>query len=131
MIITDEEKEAIDYDVLQNYLKSELYNNMRKAKVIKRETPFYFNMDSNKIYEGTNEKILVQGIIDLYYIDENNKLFLVDYKTDYVQNEDEKILKEKYRMQLELYKIALEKSLKMKVYKTYIYSTYLNKTIEI
>lgn len=131
MIITNEEKEAIDYKIITNYLESELYRKLQRAKLVKKETPFYLNMDSDKIYEDTSEKILIQGIIDLYYIDENNRLFLVDYKTDYVKEENEQVLKEKYKAQLNLYRIALEKSLKMQVDKSYIYSTYLNKTIEI
>ena len=31
------------------------------------------------------EKILVQGIIDLYYINQQDELILVDFKTDYVE----------------------------------------------
>ena len=73
------------------------------------------------------ENILVQGIIDLYYINKNNELVLVDYKTDFVQNENELI--EKYKVQLELYKTALEEALQRKVDKVYIYSTQLEKNI--
>ena len=72
---------------------------------------------------------MVQGIIDLYYINEKDELILVDYKTDYVKEEKELI--EKYKVQLELYKKALEESLDRKVEKIYIYSTQLNKAIEI
>ena len=75
------------------------------------------------------ENILVQGIIDLYYINEKDELILVDYKTDYVKEEKELI--KKYKVQLELYKKALEESLDRKVEKIYIYSTQLNKAIEI
>ena len=80
-------------------------------------------------YNHTEENVLIQGIIDLYYIDENDNLILVDYKTD--RNVDEDILKERYYNQLNLYKKALEKSMKRKVTKMYIYSTTLNKEVEI
>ena len=62
-------------------------------------------------------------------INEKDELILVDYKTDYVKEEKELI--EKYKVQLELYKKALEESLDRKVEKIYIYSTQLNKAIEI
>ena len=75
------------------------------------------------------KSILVQGIIDLYYIDEKDNLVLVDYKTDFVQNENE--LVEKYSKQLEFYQRALEDALGKKVWKKYIYSVYLGKEIEI
>ena len=74
--------------------------------------------------------MLVQGIIDLYYIDKNDNLVLLDYKTDYVANGNEQELIDKYKQQLELYKRALEDSLNRKVDKIYIYSIYLNKRIE-
>ena len=73
--------------------------------------------------------VLVQGVIDLYYINKNDELILVDYKTD--KNINDEILKERYQNQLLMYKTALEKSLKRKVDKTYIYSTELNKEVKI
>ena len=130
-IITEEEKKAINMNVIKNYLNSDLYLELQKAKLVKKETPFYLNINSNEIYEETDEKILVQGIIDLYYINNKDELILVDYKTDYLKNNDEKELIDKYITQLRLYNIALEKSLKRKVDYTYIYSTYLNKKILI
>ena len=56
-------------------------------------------------------------------------LVLVDYKTDYVQNEEE--LVEKYKIQLELYKNALENALGTKINDVYIYSIYLEKEIKV
>ena len=82
-----------------------------------------------KINKEDDEDILVQGVIDLFFIDKDDKLILVDYKTDYVQNENE--LVEEYKGQLDLYKEALEQSLNKKVDKMCIYSVYLNKLIEI
>ncbi len=128
-IITKEEKEAIDMKIIDHYLSSELYKEILEAKEVKRETPFYLNINSNELFEETNEPILVQGVIDIYYISKDDKLILVDYKTDYVKEEKE--LAERYKSQLDLYKRALEKALNRKVDKECIYSTYLNKCIEI
>jgi len=128
-IITEEEKNAIDMNIIKNYLSSELYKDILEAKEVKRETPFYLNINSNELFEGTNEPILVQGVIDIFYISKDDKLALVDYKTDYVKEEKELI--ERYKSQLDLYKRALEKALNRKVDKECIYSTYLNKCIEI
>lgn len=128
-IITEEEKNAIDMNIIKNYLSSELYKEILEAKEVKRETPFYLNINSNELFEGTNEPILVQGVIDIFYISKDDKLALVDYKTDYVKEEKELI--ERYKSQLDLYKRALEKALNRKVDKECIYSTYLNKCIEI
>ena len=56
-------------------------------------------------------------------------MILVDYKTDYVQTEEELI--QKYKIQLQIYKKALEQALNKKVDKVYIYSTYLNHPVEV
>ena len=129
-IITTEEKKAVNIKIIENYLNSDLYKEILQAKEVKRETPFYLNINSGEIYEGTNEPILVQGVIDLYFISKDNKLILVDYKTDYVKEGKEELI-EKYKGQLDLYKIALEKALKRNVDGEYIYSTYLNECFKI
>ena len=131
--ITEEEKSLIDMNIIKNYLNSELYNEILQAKEIHREIPFYLNINSGEIYEKTNEPILVQGVIDIYYISKNDELVLVDYKTDYIKEKEtgKEELTQKYKSQLDLYKRALEKALKRKVEKTYIYSTSLNECIEV
>lgn len=130
-IITLKEAEKINIDKLLTYTKSDLYKNLKTAKEIHKEQPFYINLQANKVYEvDVQEKILVQGVIDLYYVDENDNIILVDYKTDYVkQNEQE--LVDKYKKQLQIYKLALEEALQKEVSKTYIYSIYLGKSIKL
>ena len=129
-IITQKEKEAININTLLRYTQSDLYKDLKQAQHIYKEEPFYINVPASQIYDSdVEEKILVQGIIDLYYIDKEGKVILVDFKTDYVENKDERILVEKYKEQLKLYKEALEKALHRSVDKTIIYSLYLQKEI--
>jgi len=125
-------KESIDKQKILNFTNSKLFKEIKNAKCVFKEEPFYINIEADKIYQnGVKDNILVQGIIDLYFINEKDEIILVDYKTDYVPSNDENYLKEKYSKQLELYKMALEQALKKEVSKVYIYSTYLNKEIEI
>ena len=79
----------------------------------------------------TDEKVLVQGIVDLYLETEESEIILVDYKTDYVPKNKENELIQKYQTQLLLYKKAIEEAKKQKVSEIYIYSTYLDKEIKI
>ena len=79
------------------------------------------------IDEEKKGEMLVQGIIDLYAINEKDEIILLDYKTDFVTSEEELI--QKYKKQLLLYRTALEKYYNKKVSKVYIYSLYLNKEI--
>ena len=114
------------------FTKSNIWQELKNAKKISKEKPFFINIPAKEIYgENLEEDILVQGIIDLYYINQQDEIILVDYKTDYVEKGKEHSLIEKYKVQLDLYKRALEETLRKKVSKVYIYSVYLGKEIEI
>ena len=131
-IISEKEAEAININQLFKYTKSDLWKELSIAKEIHKEQPFYLNINSSEMMEvNTEDSILVQGIIDLYYINKDDELILVDYKTDFLKDGEENNLILKYKKQLELYKRALEISLGRNVVKTYIYSTVLNKNINV
>ena len=118
-------------------MSREIWFSLKQAKEIYREKPFYINIPIKDILKKStlnldnikNESILVQGIIDLYYISKDDKLVLLDYKTDYVEKGKENLLLDKYNKQLDIYKDALESALDRKVDKTFIYSVYLGKCI--
>lgn len=124
-IVTEKQSQYIDKKRILEFTKTELFKEIQNAKEIYKEQPFH----SSVIDENTKEKILIQGIIDLYYINQNNEIVLVDYKTDYVEKNNEQELIEKYKTQLAIYKKAIEEALNKNVEKVYIYSVYLNKEI--
>lgn len=124
-IITEKQSKYIDKKEILNFTKTELFKDIQNAKEIYKEQPFHMSV----IDENTKERILIQGIIDLYYVNKNDEIVLVDYKTDYVANNNEQELIEKYKSQLQIYKNAIEGALNKKVERIYIYSIYLNKTI--
>ncbi|MBQ2917202.1 MAG: PD-(D/E)XK nuclease family protein, partial [Clostridia bacterium] len=131
-IINENQAKYINIQKILKFTESDLYKELKVAKEVHKEKPFYIYISSNEIYnDETDEKILVQGIIDLYYIDKNGKLILVDYKTDYVANNNEQELIDKYKGQLEIYKRALEQALNKPVEAVYIYSTDLGKKVLI
>lgn len=136
-IITAKEKEAINpWDILK-FTKSDIWKELKEAKEYHKEEPFYINVFAKDVMEtDLDENILVQGIIDLYYITKNNELVLLDYKTDFVPepkrtdpNGPEQILIDRHKPQLMLYKEALENGLNRNVDKVFIYSTGLGKEI--
>ena len=85
-------------------------------------------VDAHEIYpeDRSGEKILVQGIIDVYF-EEADGLTVLDYKTDRVKTADE--LKEKYHAQLDYYAEALEKLTGKPVKEKIIYSFTLGEEI--
>lgn len=118
---------------IMDFLQSSLGQRMRLAQIqgdLFREQPFVATVDADKVNPEwkTDEKILVQGIIDAYFI-EKNEVVLVDYKTDKVKPWEEKRLAERYSVQLKNYQEALEKLLGLKVKEKYIYSFALSKEI--
>ena len=129
-IITQNEAEQIDSKIVYQFAQSQIAQELRKAKRVYKEAPFYINIPAKEIYNvETEEQILVQGIIDLYYETQQGEIVLIDYKTDRVQNASQ--LKQKYLVQLQIYKKALEAATNKKVSATYIYSTNLNEIIKI
>ena len=129
-IINDLQKESIDTKKIFSILNSNFFRRIRNAKEINKEMPFYTYVPMKKVYNcKEDENILVQGIIDLYFIDENDRLILVDYKTDFVNNKEELI--DKYKVQLDLYKKALEEALSRKVDESFIFSIFLNEEIRL
>ena len=125
-IINSEEAQNIDLKSIHNFINSEIYARIQNAKLVEKEKPFCIN---TKIEEYEMQAVSVQGIIDLYFIDQNDKLILLDYKTDFMK--DENVLKNRYLTQLEIYKKALEVSLNKNVDEVYLYATYLNKLIKL
>ena len=133
-IITAKEKEAINPWVVFNFTKSNIWNELKEAKEYHKEEPFYINVPAKDVMEtDLDENILVQGIIDLYYITKNDELVLLDYKTDFVEQKEpiqmSQELINRHKPQLMLYKEALENGLNRKVDRVWIYSTGLGKEI--
>ena len=131
--MTEQEAECIRIRDIRRFVESGLGQRMRKAAMKKhlyREQPFVISRDMKQIdisWKG-KETVLVQGIIDAYFI-EDNELVLVDYKTDRVYRGEEQKLKELYHGQLEDYSAALERMLNRKVKEKYIYSFSLGKAL--
>ena len=129
--ISSLQAKSIESQKLLNFINSDFAQDIKNAKLIEKEKAFCTKIMANDVYEeaGDTDEILVQGIIDLYFINENDELILVDYKTDYIEEGEENLLIKKYKKQLEIYKKALEEALHRKVEQTYIYSLKLNKEI--
>lgn len=95
--------------------------------IVLKEKPFMIYMPLNSVTENDSaEKVLVQGVVDLMII-KPSKIVLIDYKTSRLSTHQ--AFKDKYSIQLELYRQAIEKFYKKPVTKKYIYSFYLNELI--
>lgn len=131
--LSDEMAECIRIPDILAFLHCESGLRMHKAArnhLLKKEQPFVLGVDAHEIYpdEATEETILVQGIIDVYF-EEDGELVVLDYKTDKVKTARE--LQEKYHAQLDYYAQALEQLLRKKVKEKIIYSFTLEQEIQV
>lgn len=87
---------------------------------IYHERQFMMYVPYNEIFKDSNisTKILVQGVVDLI-IEYDEHIVLIDYK---YSSSNINTLCEKYKQQIRLYKIAIEKAYKKPVTESYIYS---------
>ncbi len=139
-LLLEEQAKHIDIKAILNFVQTEEYKEIINSKQEKEKQFFskflmseikeIIDKDNIEIEEKDKEEefVLIQGMIDLYYITEDNKLKILDYKTD---NTDLNTLKDRYKTQMLIYKKALEKALKREVNQVLIYSTIHNKYIEI
>ena len=102
---------------------SEVEEFKRIAKVMGEEQ----RMELPQAVRQEGDLILIQGIIDVYFI-EDGKLILADYKTDRIKQGNE--LVNHYFVQLELYKKAVEQVTGMQVSEKILYSVYLGEEIK-
>ncbi len=115
--ISDGYFENIDNDLLlKNIL---LVKGVLQGEVFK-EKEFIMSVHPHEVFGGekVEEKIIVQGIVDLFAIGE--KIVLVDYK--YSSTKNDKTLAQRYAPQLALYQKALAKAFPNKPIEKYLLS---------
>lgn len=130
--ITQEEIDMINMRKVCIFLESPVAARMAAAGErgdLYKEQPFVLGISASRLSEEfpSDEKVLIQGIIDVYFI-EDGEIVLLDYKTDAVKTGDE--LKKRYETQLKYYTEALEKITGYKVKEKILYSFALGKEVK-
>lgn len=135
------DKEKMDISKLNAFFESAFAKKMLSADRIYREKRFMIKYPASLFSEEDqevlkNEKLLVQGVIDCAFFDENGELILVDYKTDFFRigtprKTVEKILRKRHTRQLSYYTLACEMLFGTVPAHTYIYSFAIDDIIEI
>ena len=120
---------------MNRFFQSDLGKRLIKAEKenrIYKEAQFMIGVPMSEMEEDvdSDELVLVQGIIDLY-LEEEDGLVVLDYKTDYVEHGKEDVLVKRYQPQLLWYKRALEQMTGKKVKETLIYSFGVSKTLVV
>ncbi len=135
----------VNFKQLTAFFESEFYTSLSHAHEIRREQRFnimlpaaVFSDKQDTIATLEGEKLLVQGVIDLFFTDEDGKLILCDYKTDYLTPEEiaepslaKAKLAERHRTQLSYYAAALERICGKRPDKVVIYSLPLGQALDV
>ena len=127
---TEEERNLLSDTSLYKFFSSDLGQRLINAKRIERELPFSMLFEGKRVYDTLEdgENLFLQGIIDTAF-EEDGEWILVDYKTDRVKSGEDLI--KRYKIQMDLYKEALQRLTGMPVKACYIYSFRLHEAIII
>ena len=127
---TEEERNLLSDTSLYKFFSSDLGKRLINAKRIERELPFSMLFEGKRVYDTLEdgENLFLQGIIDTAF-EEDGEWILVDYKTDRVKSGGDLI--KRYKIQMDLYKEALQRLTGMPVKASYIYSFRLHDAISI
>ncbi|WP_298703399.1 UvrD-helicase domain-containing protein [uncultured Veillonella sp.] len=127
---TEEERHVLGVGSLYRFFTSSLGRRLLKSQRVEREWPFSLLLEAQTVYKEVpkGEQLFLQGIIDTVFL-EDGAWVLVDYKTDRVRSGEE--LKQRYALQLRMYKEALETLTHIPVKETYIYSFRLHEAVKI
>lgn len=127
--LTEEYAKAVSLPKILNFLEQELAYRMWRAQeqgLLYREQPFVLGIDAKRLDPDLpeGEKVLIQGIIDVFFI-EDSEIVLLDYKTDVIDSLE--ALWNRYNVQIQYYEEALTKLMQMPVKERILYSFYLEK----
>lgn len=127
--LTEEYAKAVSLPKILNFLEQELAYRMWRAQeqgLLYREQPFVLGIDAKRLDPDLpeGEKVLIQGIIDVFFI-EDGEIVLLDYKTDVIDSLE--ALWNRYNVQIQYYEEALTKLMQMRVKERILYSFYLEK----
>lgn len=129
--ITESEAASVDVQAIENFFKSDLFNRIIKADVVRREMRFLTEIPAVKLdptleLDIEDANIIVQGAVDLCFV-ESGGVVVLDFKTDRVDTLSN--LVDCYGEQLEIYSTAAEKIFGLPVKEKIIYSFHLGKSI--
>lgn len=122
-LLTKAEYNSVDIARVAQFAASELgVQILRHYDSFEREFAFKYTVSANEIYPDADDSdcIIVQGVIDAFFENDDGEVVIIDYKTDRIISSPEETAA-KYKAQLKYYSEALEKLLEKRVSSCYIY----------
>ncbi|MBR3705073.1 MAG: PD-(D/E)XK nuclease family protein, partial [Oscillospiraceae bacterium] len=131
-LLTEEQARSVDQRSIERFLASPLAGELRAAKSVEREYRFSLLVDAKDYYDGVapDDQVLLQGVVDLF-AETDDGIIVVDFKTDYVTDENIREKVEYYRPQVEIYSNALEQILEKRVRRRVLYFLRTGQEIDV
>lgn len=130
--ITGEQIALLNIRQLERFFCSPLYEEIRSSPRVFREKRFSVIENAQLLgekYASQNEKILVQGVIDLFFANPDGTFTVVDYKTDSDDNSD--AVAERHRVQVQYYCHAVSEMTRREATRAVVFHFSSGKTIEL
>ena len=91
-ILSEEEAESVNTFWIRRFIQSWMFKQLLEAQkegLVYREKAINYSIKMKDIYTelDTDEEMMLVGIVDIFF-EKDNKLVLLDYKTDYVDNDN-------------------------------------------
>ena len=126
-MLSEEQFSLLDRDGLQAFFASDLFARMKNSKRLYREQRFSVRVPAALLGGDGDETVLLQGVIDCFFENEDGTVTVVDYKTDRVQDGTQ--LRDRHALQLQCYRDAVASMTGKTVKNTAIWSFCLNKEV--
>lgn len=120
-MVTPQQAEIVNLDAIYRFFQTDVGVKLRNCDEVLREFKFSILEDASTYYSDvTNEKILLQGVIDCAMI-ESGGITVIDFKTDYITDDNIHDKISQYTSQVTAYASAIARIYQKPVKSAYLY----------
>ena len=131
-MISAEQARLIDVASAEKFFAGPLYAEMRASRALYREKRFTVSESDGRFVPVPGEAVLIQGVVDCFYLNPDGTFTVVDYKTDRVPDspQGEELLRRRHSLQLGYYCRAVSRMTGRPVSAAYLYSFPLGRAVK-
>ena len=131
--ITPQQGEAVNPADILRFFQSGLGLRLRRSPRVEREFKFSLLCPASDYYEGAGpgEEVLLQGVVDCWFEEEDGTVTVVDFKTDRVSAADVERRARDYRPQLDAYTRALSRAAEVAIKHRYLWFFSVGHEVEV
>lgn len=131
--ITPQQGNAVNPADILAFFRSELGLRLRRSQRVEREFKFSLLVPAADYYPEAEpgEEVLLQGVVDCWFVEEDGAVTVVDFKTDRVAQDGVERRALDYRPQLDAYSRALSQAAGVSVKRRYLWFFSTGRAVEL